>query len=71
MVEHAAVNRVVVGSSPTSGANFHTVDVQRFSTGNTGKKAPDAFKWVTWATTALARVSLFDAIFRIFQESLA
>ena len=22
MVEHAAVNRVVVGSSPTSGANF-------------------------------------------------
>ena len=25
MVEHAAVNRVVVGSSPTSGANlFHT-----------------------------------------------
>ena len=54
MVEHAAVNRVVVGSSPTSGANFQTVDVQRFSTGKTGKKDPEGVKWVVkWAVTAL------------------
>lgn len=29
MVEHAAVNRVVVGSSPTSGASFQAVENQR------------------------------------------
>ena len=29
MVERAAVNRDVVGSSPTSGAIFHVVDFQR------------------------------------------
>ena len=29
MVEHAAVNRVVVGSSPTSGATPQAVEVQR------------------------------------------
>ena len=30
MVEHAAVNRVVVGSSPTSGANSNVVDGRRW-----------------------------------------
>lgn len=28
MVEHAAVNRVVEGSSPSSGANLKTVEIQ-------------------------------------------
>jgi len=33
MVEHAAVNRVVVGSSPTSGANAKTFYFQWFYQG--------------------------------------
>ena len=33
MVEHAAVNRVVVGSSPTSGASFNALIFQGISTG--------------------------------------
>ena len=31
MVEHAAVNRVVVGSSPTSGAILKSLDFKGFS----------------------------------------
>ena len=42
MVEHAAVNRVVVGSSPTSGAKCLAVDVQRQVFQGSCGKAPIA-----------------------------
>jgi hypothetical protein len=63
MVERAAVNRDVVGSSPTSGAIFQVVEVQRQFQPVGGQNAQVCSK--------IGLVNTFPLLFRHFSPTIA
>ena len=55
MVEHSAVNRVVVGSSPTRGARKHLMSVSDKTVERMGEKPEHEAPWSSGQDIALSR----------------